>query len=119
MRYASCANWNPHYLLTLPQMAPTRLALLEVAHEVLVARASRALAAQLSALCDAIDLHAIDHDGLPTDLAQVAGAASVRDPWGHPFLYVQPAVRRSHHRYDLCSPGPDGLPGSPDDICHR
>ena len=108
--------------LTRPEAAPerrARVALLEVAHDAAVHRASRALASQLAAVCDAVDLHAIDHGGLPATLERVAGAASALDPWGRPFVYAQPAVRRPHHRYDLCSKGPDGFSDTADDVCHR
>ena len=65
-----------------------------------------------------MDLHAIDH-GLPTSLSAVPGLTAKRDPWGRPFDYERPAVRRPHHRYDLCSRGPDGVPETADDVCYE
>ncbi len=37
------------------------------------------------------------------------------DPWGHPYLYVSPG-KHNTNSYDLSSAGPDGIPGTPDDI---
>ncbi len=37
------------------------------------------------------------------------------DPWGHPYLYVSPGLHNTNS-YDLSSAGPDGIPGTPDDI---
>ena len=73
---------------------------------------------QLTGVCDAIDLHAVDH-GLPVSLDAVADVVDVRDPWGRAFDYARPATRRRHQRYDLCSAGPDGLPRTSDDICYE
>ncbi|MDP6944194.1 MAG: hypothetical protein QF464_08600, partial [Myxococcota bacterium] len=93
-------------------------AVLDRVREALDARATAALMAQLSALCDAIDLHAVDH-GLPSTLGDLAVSPTLIDPWGHIVDYVRPALRRPHHRYDLCSRGPDGAPGTPDDVCYE
>jgi general secretion pathway protein G len=38
-----------------------------------------------------------------------------RDPWGNPYVYRQPG-ERNPRSYDLFSPGPDGRPGTDDDI---
>lgn len=38
-----------------------------------------------------------------------------RDPWGHEYLYVHPGQRNTSG-FDLFSGGPDGAPGSDDDI---
>ena len=73
---------------------------------------------QLTGICDAIDLYAVDH-GLPISLAAVEDVADMRDPWGRPFDYTRPATRRRHQRYDLCSAGADGVPRTPDDICYE
>src|SRR4051812_21109448 len=37
------------------------------------------------------------------------------DPWGHPYVYEFPG-RLNPSGYDLVSMGPDGQPGTPDDI---
>jgi general secretion pathway protein G len=37
------------------------------------------------------------------------------DPWGHEFIYLYPGVH-DPAGYDLSSAGPDGLPGTSDDI---
>ncbi len=37
------------------------------------------------------------------------------DPWGHPYLYVSHGQHNTNS-YDLSSAGPDGIPGTPDDI---
>ncbi|HEX4643982.1 MAG TPA: type II secretion system major pseudopilin GspG [Verrucomicrobiae bacterium] len=37
------------------------------------------------------------------------------DPWGHPYIYECPGKHRPNS-YDLSSMGPDGRPGSDDDI---
>jgi general secretion pathway protein G len=39
------------------------------------------------------------------------------DPWGNPYVYQNPGVRHVGG-YDLYSLGPDGLPGTADDIEH-
>ena len=37
------------------------------------------------------------------------------DHWGHPYLYVFPG-KHNTNSYDLSSAGPDGVPGTQDDI---
>ena len=37
------------------------------------------------------------------------------DPWGHPYLYEYPG-RHNTNTFDLSSAGPDGIPGTADDI---
>ncbi len=37
------------------------------------------------------------------------------DMWGHPYLYVFPG-KHNTNSYDLSSAGPDGIPGTKDDI---
>ena len=78
----------------------------------------QALQAQLSSVCDVIDLHAIDH-GLPASLDALELGELGVDPWGRALVYAHPAVRRPHHRYDLCSQGADGVGGSRDDLCYE
>ena len=80
-------------------------------------RARRSLARELSAMCDAIDLHAIDR-GLPSRLDEIEELAGRLDPWGNAYIFTAPAIRRPHHRYDLCSRGPDGQAMSADDVCY-
>ena len=95
---------------------------LDVVAELVLERVAKARQAQvrrqLAALCDAIDLKAID-SGLPTSLSALPALEGLRDPWGEPFEYVQPARRVPHHRYDLCSRGPDRRTGTRDDLCHQ
>jgi general secretion pathway protein G len=38
-----------------------------------------------------------------------------RDPWGHPYFYIYPSAGNPNN-YDLFSAGPDGQPGTADDI---
>lgn len=37
------------------------------------------------------------------------------DPWGHPYLYLSPGLHNTNS-FDLSSAGPDGIPGTQDDI---
>jgi len=39
------------------------------------------------------------------------------DPWGRPYLYVFPGKHRPNS-FDLSSAGPDGIPGTADDIAN-
>jgi hypothetical protein len=92
--------------------------LLGWAQEHVAARRQAHLRAQLAVVCDAVDLYAVDH-GLPVSLTELSRHIDTVDPWGRPFDYVRPATRRRHHRYDLCSRGPDGLAETKDDICYE
>ena len=92
--------------------------LLDWVHVATRDREMRALRRELRRLCDVIDLHAIDQ-GLPTRLVEVQGVGERLDPWGRPFVYTQPAQRRPHQRYDLCSLGSDGIAMTPDDVCYH
>ena len=38
-----------------------------------------------------------------------------KDPWGHDYLYIWPGIRNADY-YDLYSSGPDGKPGTDDDL---
>ena len=38
-----------------------------------------------------------------------------KDPWGNPYIYLYPGAR-NQNGYDLYSAGPDGQPGTEDDI---
>ncbi len=42
-------------------------------------------------------------------------AEALNDDWGNPLIYAYPGIRNPAG-YDLSSPGPDGRPGTPDDI---
>jgi general secretion pathway protein G len=37
------------------------------------------------------------------------------DPWGHPFIYLCPG-RLHPDSFDIWSAGPDGIPGTDDDV---
>ena len=37
------------------------------------------------------------------------------DPWGHPYIYIYPG-KHDTNGYDFFSAGPDGKPGTQDDI---
>jgi general secretion pathway protein G len=39
------------------------------------------------------------------------------DPWGSKYIYKCPGVKTSSN-FDLCSPGPDKIEGTHDDICN-
>ena len=51
--------------------------------------------------------------GAPEPLLRSVEA--LNDPWGHPYQYRCPGVRRPYS-YDLWSMGPDGKDGTDDDI---
>jgi len=82
------------------------------------AKLARAVA-DISTVGGDIDTFEMTHDRLPNDLAEV-GRASLRDPWGNPYVYLNfsttPAgQRRKDHNlvplnseYDLYSKGRDG-----------
>lgn len=40
-----------------------------------------------------------------------------KDPWGHDYIYEVPG-RHNTNSFDLMSPGPDGRPGTKDDIAN-
>ena len=87
--------------------------------------------AQIGAFKSALDLFKLDNGFYPAAtnglnaLVVEPGNASTNwqqyleriplDPWGHPYLYVAPG-RHNTNSYDLSSAGPDGIPGTPDDI---
>ncbi len=69
----------------------------------------------------AIDLFQLDNnDQLPRSLNDLVGGRrnyvnEVKDdPWGNPYHYRAPG--RNNRKYDLFSAGPDGQPGTDDDI---
>jgi general secretion pathway protein G len=47
----------------------------------------------------------------------VGDAGLLRDLWGHDLQYICPGAHNPFS-YDLSSAGPDGLHGSPDDVCN-
>ncbi|MCL2824510.1 MAG: type II secretion system protein GspG [Polyangiaceae bacterium] len=67
----------------------------------------------MSRLEVSIDLFAIVNDRYPRSLDEV-GIGSLVDPWGAPYVYF-----RIPTGYEIWSCGPDGLPGTEDDIYPR
>ncbi len=57
--------------------------------------------------------HAIPDKGVVEPL--VRNNEALNDPWGHPYQYRCPGVKRPYS-YDLWSFGPDGKEGTSDDI---
>ena len=64
------------------------------------------------------------HDGLTALVQRPRDAKNWRgpyvkeipkDPWGHDYLYECPG-RHNRDAYDISSAGPDGIPGTEDDI---
>ncbi len=76
------------------------------------------------------DLHGVvvafhDRNGrYPADASELRDALEqtgwgdgvLLDPWGRGFLYTYPG-RRHPGAFDLCTRGPDGVPGTADDVC--
>ena len=88
--------------------------------------------AQIDSLEKALDQYRLDVGGYPTteqglealntrpqNLDKWAGPylkkAVPLDPWGHAYQYIYPGIHRPKN-YDLFSAGPDGVPGTDDDI---
>lgn len=76
----------------------------------------------------ALDLYELDNGEFPSSLDNLLENRdskdnwkgpyiknSPKDPWGKDYYYAYPGTR-SRHGYDLYSSGPDGAPGSEDDI---
>jgi general secretion pathway protein G len=102
--------------------------------------AKNSLAQQsIAQLASVLDLYKLDVGGYPTSdqglqalLTQPDGATTWNgpylkssalplDPWGHPYLYLDPATRPGLD-YDLCSLGStdkQGQPGDPGLICNH
>ena len=81
------------------------------------ARVNRAKA-DIVAYSDAVDLYAIDNnDRFPGSLRDVTQYVRKYelDPWGNEYVYVYPG-QQNRNRYDIYSAGPDGIPGTEDDI---
>ena len=87
---------------------------------------------QISTLGTALDAFEVDNgsyprggDGLQLLVSAPSGAANWRgpylksdvplDPWSHPYVYEYPG-KINQSGYDLRSIGPDGQPGTADDI---
>ncbi len=84
--------------------------------------------AEIGAFSTALDLFKEDNSFYPANLnAFIIKPANAStnwhqyldhvplNPWGHPYLYVSPGQHNTNS-YDLSSAGPDGIPGTPDDI---
>jgi type II secretion system protein G len=91
-----------------------------------------AVRSTLAALRNALALYKLDTNVFPTTeqglqalIAAPAGAANWKgpyvegkipsDPWGSPYVYRSPGTRNPSD-YDLFSSGPDGKPGTQDDV---
>ena len=90
----------------------------------------KAAQVRLMAFSTALDMFAVDNghypatgDGLNALVQNPSGLknwhqyldAVPKDPWGNPFIYKFPGTHRTNS-YDLSSAGPDGRPGTSDDI---
>jgi type II secretion system protein G len=91
---------------------------------------------ELATLRSALDLYAIDNNGYPTTQQgleallreptnpqprkwkgpYLKSSDSLKDPWGNPYFYRSPRAGISPQGFDLSSWGPDGKPGTRDDI---
>lgn len=86
----------------------------------------------LASLRNALAIYELDSNGFPTTeqglqalIAAPAGAKNWKgpyvegkvpaDPWGNPYVYRSPGSRNPNG-YDLFSSGPDGKPGTEDDL---
>jgi general secretion pathway protein G len=94
-----------------------------------------AAAANILTLSEALTLYQMENGMLPTTeqglkalvskpssdpvptrwSAHISDPTALVDPWGHPYLYVNPG-KHNPTRYDLYSSGPDGVPDNADDI---
>jgi type II secretion system protein G len=96
-------------------------------------RAARAMVGRGGSLPAAIELFKNAVGRYPTELKQlvdrpeeeqaaekwtgpyIKGSAALKDPWGHPLMYLAPA-KHNKDGYDLWSVGPDGQDGTEDDV---
>jgi general secretion pathway protein G len=65
--------------------------------------------------------YAVTHRGLPKDLGELVDRKYIKknqlgDPWQNDLEY-NPGSSGQIDDFTLCSAGPDGTPGSEDDIC--
>jgi general secretion pathway protein G len=82
----------------------------------------RAAKGDIASYSNAVDLYALDHnDKYPGSLEDLVSGdrkyvREIRpDPWGNPYVYNPPTDPRKAD-YSVSSSGPDGSPGSPDDV---
>lgn len=82
----------------------------------------RAAKGDIASYSNAIDLYALDHnDQYPKTLDELVGGERNyvreirKDPWGNPYNYT-PATSAKKADYKVFSSGPDGQPGTPDDV---
>lgn len=82
----------------------------------------RAAKGDIASYSNAVDLFALDHnDRYPQSLNDLVGGERnyVRelrpDPWGNPYNYVPPTDPKKAD-YMIFSSGPDGTPGTEDDV---
>ena len=82
----------------------------------------RAAKGDIMSYSNAIDLFALDHnDQYPQSLDELVGGdrnyvREIRpDPWGNPYIYEPPTSAKKAD-YNLYSAGPDGQPGTEDDV---
>ena len=82
----------------------------------------RAAKGDISNLCTAVDLFALDNnDNYPENLDNLVNGSRryVRelqpDPWGNAYNY-KPPTDVMLADYDIFSSGPDGVPGTEDDV---
>jgi general secretion pathway protein G len=91
----------------------------------------KATRVQIAALGTALDMFGVDDGFYPQgqnglqDLVQAPNNAPhwhgpyidkiPKDQWGHDYIYTCPGIHRPNS-YDLMSMGPDGQPGTEDDI---
>ena len=82
----------------------------------------KAARGDIASLQNAIDLYALDHnDDYPGSLNELVGGEREyvrdlpRDPWGNPYVYKTPGDKHKNS-YDVYSAGPDGQPGTEDDV---
>jgi len=57
-------------------------------------------------------IHILVHEGF---LKANNAEGTIKDPWGHEYVYLYPGQAHPD-AYDVKSNGPDGQPGTPDDI---
>lgn len=85
----------------------------------------RAAKGDIASYSTAIDLYALDHnDAYPQSLDALMASVNGKrnyvkelrpDPWGNPYNY-KPATDPKLADYEVWSSGPDGVPGTEDDV---
>jgi general secretion pathway protein G len=78
----------------------------------------KAAKGDIASYCTAIDLYALDHnDKYPSALSGLVGGKRNyvrelnKDPWGNDYVF-----KVQGNSYTVSSAGPDGAPGTPDDV---